>query len=106
VATGTSPKFTPVTMGLAMVAGLGLTLMVVALGIGTIQGAEADANAIGLFFAAGLGLMVTGIVGWIAVVQPYKHFDDINVPMDSGHHGHDEAHADDHSSEHAAHSGH
>ncbi|MFN8376128.1 MAG: hypothetical protein U0694_25050 [Anaerolineae bacterium] len=76
MATGTSPKFTPVTMGLAMVAGLGLTFMVVALGVGTIQGAEADANAIGLFFAAGLGLLVTGIVGWFAVLQPQKHFDE------------------------------
>lgn len=107
MAANTTPRFTPLTMGLAMVAGLGLTLMVIALSIGVIQGVAADNNSIGLLFAGGLALLVVGIGGWVAVVQPYKHFDDINVPMDSGHHHdtHDEAHAEDHDA-HASHNAH
>ncbi len=80
-------------LGLAMVAGLGLVLMMIALGIGVIQGTAADGNAIGLFFAGGLVLFILGAGGWFAVVQPQKHFDDISQPMDTGHHA--EAHHDE-----------
>ncbi len=86
MATGTGKKFTPLTLGLAMVAGSGLILMVIALSIGSILGANADSNAIGLLFAAGLALFVVGIAGWFGVVQPHKHFDNIEVPMYTGHH--------------------
>lgn len=78
---------------LAMVAGLGVVLMMVALGIGVVQGSGADGSTIGMLFAAGLILFILGAVGWFAVVQPQKHFDDITVPMDTGHHAaepHDE----------------
>ena len=67
--------------------------MMIALGIGVIQGTAADGNAIGLFFAGGLVLFILGAGGWFAVVQPQKHFDDISQPMDTGHHAeehHDE----------------
>jgi len=34
-------------------------------------------------------LLIIGIGGWLVVVQPWRHFDDINQPLDDGHgHGH------------------
>lgn len=83
----------PVILGLALVAGLGFILMMIALGTGVIQGSTADNNAIGLFFAVGLALFILGAVGWFATARPDKHFDDINVPQYTGHH---EEHHDAH----------
>ncbi|MBC7811138.1 MAG: hypothetical protein H7175_08330 [Burkholderiales bacterium] len=84
-----------VTLGLAFAAGLGLTLCIIALGIGVIDG-EANTSAIGLLFVAGILLMVLGIIGWFAVVQPYKNFDDINVAQYHGHeHHHDDTNPDE-----------
>lgn len=85
----------PAVLGMSMIAGLGVTLLVVALGIGVIQGTAADSNTIGVTFAVGIGLFIFGAGGWYALTQPQRHFDDINVPLDDGHHGHD-AHADEH----------
>jgi amino acid transporter len=77
----------PLTFGLAMTAGIGLVLMIVALGIGVIG--QPDANAIGVLFALGLVLFLLGVGAWVGVTKPYQHFDDINQPKDSGHgHGH------------------
>ncbi len=76
---------------LALTAGAGLILMMLALGIGVVQGEAADASTIGLTFAGGLALLVLGIGGWLALVQPFKHFDDINEPHFTGHHEHDAA---------------
>jgi hypothetical protein len=112
MATDTGRKFTPLTMGLAMLAGFGLIFMVIALSIGAIEGANADSTAVGLFFGGGLGMLIVGIGAWFAVVQPQKHFDNIEVPMYSGHHHeeHHEASAEDHGSddshEHASPSAH
>ncbi|MBC7869767.1 MAG: hypothetical protein H7Y09_02920 [Chitinophagaceae bacterium] len=77
------------TLGLAMICGLGVTLMIVALGIGVI-GANAASSTIGLLFVGGLALFVVGAIAWGGVVQPWTHFDDINVPAVDEHHGHDE----------------
>jgi hypothetical protein len=76
-------------VGLAFIAGTGLTLMVVAAGIGVVNG-TADDGALGLLFAVGVALLVSGIIAWFAVVRPDTHFDDINVPMYHGHEHHDE----------------
>lgn len=84
--------------GLALLAGLGMVLMMVAGGIGAVQGDKADSRLIGIVFALGLVSLVSGIIAWIAVVQPHRHFDDIDVPLEAEGHGHDE-HADD---DHAA----
>lgn len=75
-----------VALGLAFVAGLGLTLMSVAAGIGVIAGASADSAGLGLMFLIGVALLATGIIVWFAVVRPDVHFDDINQPMYHGHH--------------------
>lgn len=92
-----------VIMGLAFCAGIGLTLMVVALGIGATQGDAANLATVNITFAAGLVMLVSGIIGWFAIVQPQRHFDDINQPAEDEHHGHD-AHAivpaDDHAVTH------
>lgn len=89
------------TFGLAMLGGTGLTVMMVSLSVGVIQGAGADSRAIGLGFALGLALLITGVAGWIAVVRPFTNFDDINIPKDIPHH---EEHSED--AGHAAHDSH
>lgn len=78
----------PLTFGLALAAGIGVILMILALALGVIQGEGADANALGLLLVGGLILMIVGIGGWLGVVQPFRNFDDINVPKDTGHHSH------------------
>lgn len=85
----------PLNFGLAMLAGGGVVLMIIAGGVGVVQGAETSAGAIGVLFAGGLLLMIGGIVAWVVINQPYKHFDDINQPLDDGH-GHAHASHDEH----------
>jgi hypothetical protein len=86
VSTHVDPSNKPIPFGLSMTAGAGLILMIIALGFGVVQGQAANSTAIGLTFAGGLGLLIIGIGGWLATVQPFKHFDDINQPMYTGHH--------------------
>jgi hypothetical protein len=74
------------TVSLAMLAGLGMTVMIVAAASGVIDGASADGAAVGLLFTAGVALLVVGLVAWAAVVRPWENFDDINQPVDSDHH--------------------
>jgi hypothetical protein len=78
----------PIVWLVSLVAGLGVTLMIVALGVGVIQSETSDNNSIGMLFAAGLILFVLGSAAWYGVVQPQKHFDDINLPAEDEHHGH------------------
>lgn len=83
---------TPVTLGLSLVAGAGVTAMITAAAIGVIQGAQADSRALGVLFVTGLVALIAGIGGWIGVERPFAHFDDINQPKDTGHHA---EHSDD-----------
>lgn len=80
------PTSRPLPFGLALAAGAGLILMIIALAIGVIQSDAANSTIVGLTFAGGLALLIVGIGGWLAVVQPFQHFDDINVPQYTGHH--------------------
>ena len=82
----------PAVLGMSMIAGLGLILILVALGIGVIQGSAADSNTVAVTFVSGIGLFLIGAVGWFGLTQPQRHFDDINQPLDDGSHGHTEAH--------------
>lgn len=96
------------SLGLAFVAGAGVTLMILALGFGVTEGAAANNATMTITFVGGLMLLILGIVGWFIVVQPQKHFDDINVPMYTGHaHDSHDAHHDEHAEdvqvEHAEH---
>ena len=90
----TNPNQSLITW-LSMLGGLGITLMVGALAIGSVD-ASASSNAIGLTLLTGLLCLLAAIVAWFGVVQPHKHFDDINVPQYHGHEHHDTAHSDDH----------
>lgn len=79
----------PLTFGLAMTAGIGVIAMIIALAIGVVQGANADSRIIGFTLVTGFTLLAIGFIGWLVVVRPFDHFDDINVPKDTGH-GHGE----------------
>ncbi|MCA9912506.1 MAG: hypothetical protein KC496_04140 [Anaerolineae bacterium] len=85
-------------IGLSMLGGSGIVLMVIAAGIGVVV-ADVDSGLVGLIVLIGAALLVAGIGGWVIAVRPYEHFDDINVPMDTGHHHHEEEHdeEDEHS---------
>jgi hypothetical protein len=84
----------PLPFGLSMLAGSGVIVMILALGYGVVAGAEVNSNAVGVVFLLGLALFVSGLIGWFAAVRPDAHFDDIDVPLYTGHdHGHD-AHAE------------
>lgn len=75
--------------GLAMVGGLGITMMIVAATVGVIGGTELDAaatNLVGLGVVAGLLLLITAIGFWLGLVRPFENFDDINVPAEPEHH--------------------
>jgi ABC-type nickel/cobalt efflux system permease component RcnA len=76
----------PLTFGLAMSGGIGLVLMMVALGVGVIQAEAANDSAIGMTFMLGLALLVIGVGGWLFVTRPFENFDDISQPKDTGHH--------------------
>jgi hypothetical protein len=83
-----------VLTGIAMIGGLGITLMMLALGIGVVL-PDAPSDIIGLVVALGVGLLITSIAGWIIATRPYEHFDDITVPQYHGHH-HEEESSDSH----------
>ena len=75
----------PLNFGLSLAAGLGLMVMITALAVGVLQGESADSRAVGFALVAGFVLLLCGVIGWLAVVRPFDHFDDINVPKDTGH---------------------
>lgn len=68
--------------GLSLSAGLGLLLVIAGL-LGAAVSAEAA--TVSLLLVLGFVMLVIGFIGWLMVVQPWRHFDDINVPMDTGH---------------------
>jgi hypothetical protein len=81
-----------VLTGIALIGGLGITMMVLAAGIGVVL-PDADSAFAGLITLIGLGLLVTSIGGWVILVRPYENFDDISIPLDEGHHhGEEEEH--------------
>ena len=74
---------------LAMVGGLGITLMIVATMVGVIFGLDLDADSthtLGLMLVSGLILLVIAIGFWLGWVRPFERFDDINVPAEPEHH--------------------
>ena len=86
---------------LAMLGGLGITLMVVAAGVGVVW-ENADSGLIGLIVMAGAGFLVASVGGWVMVVRPHENFDDISQPLYHGHH-HEEDHAEDDDDSHTEH---
>jgi ABC-type nickel/cobalt efflux system permease component RcnA len=83
----------PMSFGMALTGGIGLALMIVALGMGVVQGENSDTGAVSLLFLGGLLLLVIGVGAWVAVTRPFAHFDDITQPKDTGHgHGSHDQH--------------
>ncbi|MDX2160443.1 MAG: hypothetical protein SF162_03865 [bacterium] len=74
----------PFSFGLAMAGGIGIVLMILALGVGVVQ-PDANSYVIGMVFVIGLAMMVTGIGAWIFTARPFDHFDDINQPLEDDH---------------------
>jgi hypothetical protein len=68
--------------------------MILALAVGSVEGETANSQTMLVLFVGGLVLLIGGIGGWLAVVQPHRQFDDINVPAPDEHH--DDDHHDDH----------
>jgi hypothetical protein len=60
--------------------------MLLVAAVGVINGESMDASGLGLLFAAGTAMLISGIIVWFAVVRPDLRFDDINQPMYHGHH--------------------
>ncbi len=95
----TTPKPNPrtgqtaLTLSLAGIAGFGLTIIIVALGWGVIDG-NANGDVIGMLIVAGAFTLILGIGAWAGLVRPWESFDDINEPQYHGHH-HDDDHSDD-----------
>ena len=74
---------------LAMVGGLGMTMMILAAAIGVIYGAglaAETAHNLGLLFVSGLLMLGLAIGFWLGWARPFEHFDDINVPAEPEHH--------------------
>ena len=74
---------------LAMVGGLGMTLMIAGASIGVVFGADLDSDAthgLGLLIVVGLLLMALAIGFWLGWVRPFQRFDDINIPAEPEHH--------------------
>lgn len=78
----------PLMFGLAMVTGIGIILMILVLGLGVVEGNEANTQEFGMIFALGLLMTIAGAIAWTAVVRPFKNFDDINQPLEDDHHAH------------------
>lgn len=84
------PPVSGISLGLAFIGGAGLTLMMVVAGFGVVAGESADTTLATLLFLAGAAALISAIVAWFAIVQPHKHFDDINIPLEEEHHHGDE----------------
>ena len=70
----------PLVVWLAIIGGIGMTLVMIALGMGVILGEAASGGIVAALFWTGLIGLLGATGGWYAVVQPHKHFDDINQP--------------------------
>lgn len=74
---------------LAMVGGIGMTMMILGASVGVVFGAALKAGAthsLGLMIVIGLLLLVLAIGLWLGWTRPFERFDDINVPAEAEHH--------------------
>lgn len=62
------------TLTFAFIAGLGMTLMILAGAIGVIDGANADDTLMGLLFVGGGLMLVAGGGAWAGIVRPWEAF--------------------------------
>ncbi len=78
-------KLTSEETALAFLMGFGMLLMMMALIGGAALGAQANQVVFGTLFMLGAAAFAIGALLWLGYVQPWKQFDDINVPVDTGH---------------------
>jgi ABC-type nickel/cobalt efflux system permease component RcnA len=86
------------TLGFSFAAGLGLILIISGLAYGVTGGSNVNDDAVVLMLAAGAAFLILGLGAWLSIMQPWTRFDDINVPMNTGHHNEPHAsteHSDD-----------
>ncbi|NJR12339.1 hypothetical protein HC776_00085 [bacterium] len=89
----TSPSTAPhenLILGLAMAGGLGILLIIIGFLLGVLN-PTLSSSIVGLTVLAGLLFLIGAIIAWAAVVRPFDHFDDINVPQYHGHEHHGRA---------------
>lgn len=75
--------------GLAMLGGVGMTVMILGASVGVIYGAALSADethSLGLAIVVGLLLLLLATGLWLGWVRPFERFDDINVPAEAEHH--------------------
>ena len=79
-------KLTTEEVAIAFLIGVGLIMMMLAGCIGVALSSAANASFFGMMFLLGLLAAVFGTVLWLVYIRPWEQFDDINVPLDTGHH--------------------
>lgn len=84
-------------INLALVGGLGIVIIMVALFIGAIEATSMNTVAFQGTLFLGFALVIIACVAWFGLVQPHKNFDDINVAQYHGHH-HEEVPAEEYQS--------
>ncbi len=74
---------------LAMLGGVGMTVMILGASVGVIYGAELSADethSLGLAIVVGLLMLLLAIGLWLGWVRPFERFDDINAPAEAEPH--------------------
>lgn len=66
-----------VTLGLALLAGVGMVILLIVGGIGVIEGPNANDDTFGVLSLVGLMLFIGGTIGWAAVARPWERFPDV-----------------------------
>ena len=69
---------------MAMVAGAGFLLWMLIFFLGAVGGA--DDQSLNLLFLLGAFLLLAGFGSWLFRRQPFRHFDDINRPLEEEAH--------------------
>ena len=69
---------------MAMVAGAGFILLMVVFFMGAVD--LATRNTLQILFLFGAFLLLAGFVSWLYRRQPFRHFDDINIPLEEEAH--------------------
>lgn len=90
-------KLTEPEVIFAFIIGAGMTLLILGVGLASAQNGTPnfDASRLNIIMVVGGLLAGIGIVLWLAIVRPWKNFDDWSTPLYTGHddHGaHDAAH--------------
>jgi hypothetical protein len=87
----TRPHLSGDEIAWAFVVGVGLLLVMLALGISAAQGSDST-GTLAILEAIGFLFIIGGSLGWALEFRPWKNFDDLKTPLYTGH-AHDDHHA-------------